>query len=81
MITNYDVVKKLIGSSIPYGDSRLDEDVLENLTQKQILVEHLINDIKETASFIERSEHSINQIALSAQMFLEELKNNLINEQ
>lgn len=80
MITNYDVVKKLIGSTIPYGDSRLDEDVLENLKQKQILVEYLINDIKDAAKYIERPERSIQQIALSAQMFLEELKNNLINE-
>ncbi len=80
MLTNYDVVKKFIGSTIPYGDSRIDEDVLENLIQKQILVEHLINDIKETDSYIERPEHSIKQIALTAQMFLEELKNNLTNK-
>ena len=72
-MTHYDIIKKLIGSVEPYGDSRIDEQRLENLNDMQILVEQLIRDIKSAASYSDRQEHSMHQIGLQAKMFLQEI--------
>ena len=77
-MTHFDIVKKLIGAVEPYGDSRIDEQRLENLNDMQILVEQLIRDIKSVAKYSDRPERSMHQIGLQAKMFLSEIANDLL---
>jgi hypothetical protein len=76
-MTHYDIIKKLIGSVEPYGDSKIDEQRLKNLNDMQILVEQLIRDIKSAASYSDRQEHSMQQIGVHAKMFLQEIANDI----
>lgn len=72
-MTHYDIIKKLIGSVEPSGDSGIDKQRLDNLTDMHVLVEQLIRDIKSAASCSDRQEHSMRQIGLQAKIFLQEI--------
>ena len=70
-MTNYDIVKKLIGEINPVGETNTDEIRFKNLQNMALLVEHLLHDINKVSyDNIKREELSIKKAALFAQKFL-----------
>jgi fructose-1,6-bisphosphatase/sedoheptulose 1,7-bisphosphatase-like protein len=74
IMTNTDVVKKLIGSVEPYGSADIDRQRLENLKAMCELVGDLVEEIKEAAKAKERHEHSMKEMGLYAYNFLSQLE-------
>ena len=70
-MTNTDVVKKLIGSINPVGESDIDDERYENLKEMCVLVDNLITDIDDMA-FLNRhaQEYSVKRAAKYASTFL-----------
>jgi len=73
-MTNTDVIKKLIGSIKPYGDSNIDKERLENLKNMCQLVEDLVEEIKYVAKEKDRHERSIKEMGIYAYNFLSTLQ-------
>lgn len=71
----YEIVKKLIGSIEPYGDSNIDEKRLINLDEHIELALGLVTDLIETADFRNRNEASIQKLGIKANKALLEIKN------
>ncbi len=46
-MTNTDVVKKLIGNIVPYGDTEIDENRMQNMKEMCVLVNDLLQEIKD----------------------------------
>jgi len=76
-MTIYEVVKKLIGSIEPYGDSDIDEKRSNNLDEHTELVFQLVVDLIETANFKDRNEYSIKKLGETAYASLLEIKNSI----
>lgn len=75
----YEIVKKLIGSIEPYGDSNIDEQRLSNINNHIILTQALIRDLIDVAEFKDRPEYSIKKLGTVAYDGLEEIKE-MIND-
>ena len=73
-MTNYDVVKKLIGEIRPVGETDCDEKRFENLKETVNLVELLLRDIFEVASLSEQYEYSIKKAGKYAKKYLNSWK-------
>jgi len=58
-MTIYEVVKKLIGSIKPYGETNIDKKRLDNLEYHKQLTESLILDLVDSAQFRKRKEYSM----------------------
>lgn len=72
-MTNYDVVKKLIGKVEPIGESNQDSQRYENLLELIILTSQLVRDIRSAADFSDRQESSMKKIGDRANRGLQEL--------
>lgn len=69
-MTNYDVVKKLVGEIEPVGETQTDAKRYENLKEVINLTESLIAEIGDVARFnIDRHEHSMSQAGKRAHKF------------
>lgn len=77
-MTNYDVIKKLIGEIEPIGDSRVDEKRFENLMETTLLVEQLLRDIHAVVSFSDCSQASMNKAGRWAKECLDGFRKDLI---
>ena len=55
----YEVVKKLVGDINPVGESDYDEKVFENLKTELVLVEMLLEDIKDVSRLSSKEEYSM----------------------
>ena len=70
-MTNTDVVKKLIGSINPVGESDTDDDRYESLKEMCVLVDNLITDIGDMAYSNKHSqEYSVKRAVKYASTFL-----------
>jgi len=74
-MTIYEVVKKLIGSIKPYGETNIDKKRLDNLEYHKQLTESLILDLVDSAQFRKRKEYSMKKIGDRAYQELSILKN------
>ena len=70
-MTNTDVVKKLIGSINPVGESDTDDERYENLKEMCVLVDNLITHIDDMA-YLNRhlQEYSVKRAVKYASTFL-----------
>lgn len=76
-MTNYDVVKKLIGNIQPIGETNEDGRRLENLDEAFDVVENLVDNLKDVSSNADRVEHSMKEAGEKAENFLIKLFINL----
>lgn len=73
-MTNYDVVKKLIGNVTPIGDANIDNERFENLKSMCELIERLRDEIKATAYGCKDSrEFSVKRAGEYADTFINDL--------
>ena len=70
-MTNYDVVKKLIGNIQPIGAAHIDEERLKNLKETIDLVELLLSDISNVAREASRQEASMKKAGIYAKEYLQ----------
>ena len=74
-MTNYDVVRRLIGRVVPVGDSNLDVERLANMQQLIELAENIIGDISNVADEYKDSYcASEKRIGNLADEFMKDLK-------
>ena len=72
-MTNYDVVKKLVGEIMPVGDTNVDNKRLGNLESLTVLVNLLIMDIDDIVHRNKtRQEDSIKKAVKFADKFLKD---------
>lgn len=69
-MTDTDIVKKLIGSIHPIGDTHIDKERLENLKRICELTTNLLIEISKVESNRYRKEHSIKEIGEYAHNYL-----------
>ena len=79
-MTIYEVVKKLVGSIKPYGETNIDKKRLNNLEHHKELTECLITDLIDSAKSRKRSECSMKKIGDRAHQELIILQNMIENE-
>ena len=72
-MTNYDVVKKLIGYIMPIGETNEDNRRFENLKATAELAQLLIEDIDRVAQISHKQEFSIKRSEEFANRILDEL--------
>lgn len=72
-MTNYDVVKKLIGHIMPIGETNEDNRRFENLKATAELAQLLIEDIDRAAKISHKQEFSIKRSEEFANRILDEL--------
>ena len=73
-MTNYDVVKKLIGEIYPVGETHTDDRRFENLKEMIELVDKLLTDIDKVAyRNKDRVEFSMKRAGGCAKEFLDKL--------
>ena len=72
-MTNYDVVKKLIGYIMPIGETNEDNRRFENLKATAELAQLLIEDIDRVAKISHKQEFSIKRSEEFANRILDEL--------
>ena len=71
-MTNYDVVKKLVGRITPVGETNTDDERFENLKALTHLVELLILDIDKVAcDYKDKEEFSVRRAGEFAYNFLD----------
>ncbi len=73
-MTNYDVIKKLIGPIGPVGETDTDNRNFENLKAMTDLVDDLINNINWVAANKKRQEFSMKRSGGYASEFLNDVK-------
>jgi hypothetical protein len=73
-MTNYDVVKKLIGPISPTGDSGEDKRRLENLEALIALVNNLLYDINYVSRSSDSYEASVEKLGRKAHNFIQAIK-------
>lgn len=73
-MTNYDVVKKLIGQIKPVGSTEIDIERFENLMATIDLVGLLLFEIEGVAEMKDRPEHSVKKAAEFATIYLKGIK-------
>ncbi len=76
-MTNYDVVKKLIGQIKPVGNTEIDNQRFENLVETIELVDLLLFEIESIASNSKAPEFSIKRAGTLAAEYLLALKNRI----
>jgi len=69
----YDVVHKLIGNTVPIGESNTDDLRFENLKALALLVDKLIYDIEYISRQKNRVEYSISRAGKFCDNFLEKI--------
>jgi len=72
-MTNYDVVKKLIGAIDPIGETNTDKVRLENLKEMTILVDFLLADIYYLQRYEDSPQYSLKQAGEFASKFIRNL--------
>jgi hypothetical protein len=77
-MTNYDVVKKLIGRVEPIGESNEDSKRLINLEELIYVTECLIRNLKSVAEYNSSYESSVKYAGLTSSKYLNGLKDDLI---
>ena len=77
-MTNYDVIKKLIGRVEPIGESNEDSERLINLEDLIYVTECLIRDLKSVAEYNRYYESSVKYAGLTSSKYLNGLKDDLI---
>jgi hypothetical protein len=70
----YEVVKKLIGTIEPIGDSSIDERIFKNLKKMIDLVDMMIIDLEEIVPMRFRQEASIKKAGLEVNRYFNGLK-------
>jgi len=70
----YDVTHRLLGEIEPQGESNIDEARLLNLKDTIDLTEQLVNDIILVARHKGRGEYSMNEAGVTADKFIDYLK-------
>lgn len=70
----YEIIKKLIGSITPYGDSTVDATRIHNLEAYEVLAYALVIDLIEVAKFKNSPEYSMRKMGDSAFAMLEGIK-------
>ena len=73
-MTNYDVVKKLLGDISPVGETNTDNDRYDNLKETIELVDSLLENIYEVSFFENRVEYSMKRSGELASKFLKGLR-------
>lgn len=73
--TIIEVVNKLIGATMPVGDTRVDDKRLENVKKLGALYQHLDARMKELATYSDRHEFSMQEIGEEAARMLREVDN------
>jgi len=73
----HEIVKKLIGSIEPYGDTNIDEEHMKNLNKHIELVDKLLDDLILVAKYKNRPEASMKEIGERAYDMLKEFHNNI----
>ena len=76
-MTNYDVLKTLIGEIDPIGNTEIDETRFENLYEMIDVVNGLIEDIAKVANRRSRLECSLKKAGEKAYNFLKDLQKQL----
>ena len=69
-MTNVDVVRKLIGPTMPVGESHTDGKRFENLQEMTELIDKLLFDIATVANCKDRQEASMSRAGKYAHAFL-----------
>ena len=72
-MTNYDVVKKLIGPITPVADSAIDEKRSKNLIELLDLMDSLMEDIIFVSNSSKSPYHSEKEIGVIAKDWLDEV--------
>lgn len=80
-MTYTDVVKKLIGSIAPAGDSSIDVQRLYNLTDMTNLIYELTEEVVRVATAIDYKEHSVKVMGIHATAFLKNLSELITKEE
>ena len=73
-MTNYDVIKKLIGPINPVGETNEDNRRFANLEEMTTVVNKLLYDIYQVSKEKDRQEYSIKRSGQYADKFLKEVK-------
>ena len=68
------IVKKLVGSIDPVGETNIDEERFRNLKEMCALVEGLIGEIYRVTTYADRAEGSMRRAGKYAQVFLNDIK-------
>ena len=76
----YDVVKKLVGSIDPAGQSHIDEVRYENLEKHIALVDELVSDLIYVAKTHNNGEASLIKASNKADKYLKMIKDDLTNK-
>ena len=69
----HEIVLKLIGPVQPVGETRADEERLENMRSLTDLTDKLLYEIERAAPFADREEASMKKIGAHARYFLGEV--------
>lgn len=69
-----EIIKKIIGSIEPYGDTNIDEERSKNLEIHMEVTYELIKDLIDVAKYRNRNEYSMKNLGLDAFELLKELK-------
>jgi hypothetical protein len=72
-MTNYDVIKKLLGPINPVGETRTDDERFQNLEETIKVVNSLLFDISQVAVNVDRQEYSMSRAGKTAVQFLKEV--------
>ena len=80
-MTNYDLVKKLIGEIEPVGESHTDEKRYENLKEFIDLVYELIQDLHSVAGYENNYQHSMKKAGEHVRQFLFEIRSTIDPEE
>lgn len=73
-MTNYDVIKKLLGPIDPVGESHTDEKRFSNLTETIEVMDKLLFDLHQVAQNETRHEHSMSKAGKEAADFIKDVK-------
>lgn len=76
-MTNYDVLKKLIGHIEPVGESHTDDARYYNLMEQCDIVEQLLHEVKQVSEYKDKVEYSMKKSGVFARQFLERIKEEL----
>jgi len=76
-MTNFDVIKKVIGKIHPVGESNEDQKRFDNLTQYCEAFEEMFREISEIASEADSPYGSIKKAGTFAKTFLKEIRESI----
>lgn len=76
----YQVIKSLTGEIDPIGETHVDTKRLENLKNTIKIADMLIYDIAHVSRFIGQYQASMKEAGKAAQVYLDDLKQSIIDE-